>query len=77
MRLRGVVRGPILCVGLTCDLDRLRYYGLTICGLLALDRVFNGKDVFAFRGAKLEVSSSAFRLFAVHGNGVLFFASSL
>ena len=62
LRLSGIVRGPILCVRLARDLDRLGCDGLTVCGLLALDRVFNCKDVFAFRIAKLEVSASAFRL---------------
>ena len=47
MRLRGIVRGPILRVGLARDFDRFGCDSRAVCGLLTLDRVFNGEDMFA------------------------------
>jgi hypothetical protein len=53
--LSGIVRGPILCVGLARDLDRLSNNCLTVCRSLTHERVFNCQNVFALRVAKLEV----------------------
>jgi hypothetical protein len=44
---------------------------LAVCGLLALDCVFNGEDVFASVAGEFVIPASATRLFIVQSNGVL------
>jgi len=61
LRLRGVVRGPILCVGLARDLDCLGCDGLTVWALLALDCIFNRVDVLASGASKFVIPASAIK----------------
>ena len=70
-----VVGGPVLCVGLLRDSNTLRHDGLTVAALFALDRIFDGKDMFASRLPKLEVWTGAARRFRIGINGVLLWAS--
>ena len=69
-RLSGVIRGPVLCVGLARDLNRLGGDRRTVYGLLAFDCVFNGEDVFASVAREFVISASATWLFRVQRNGV-------
>jgi hypothetical protein len=47
MCLGLVIRGPILRISLLTNSQCLGDYRLTVGCVLALDRVFDGKDVFA------------------------------
>jgi hypothetical protein len=77
LRLSGIVRGPVLSVGLARDLHCFGCDGLTVWALLALDRVFNRKDMFASVIREFVITASATRLFIVKRNGVLFLLIAL
>lgn len=75
-------RWSVLCctrASLECkflrDSNTLRNDGLAVAGLFALDRVLNGKDMFAAKLPRFKVWTSAMRLLRVRIDRVLLGAS--
>ena len=57
--LSGIVRGPILRVGLACDFHCLSDNRLTVCGLFALNHVLNSENMLASHLCEFVIGARA------------------
>src|SRR5207244_12284528 len=81
VRLRAVVRRPVLRVGRSLDRlsnrDGLRHDSFSVSILLALNRVADGENVLAGLPCQFMVWAAAMRRFRVGADGVLSAAVAL